>query len=231
MFRPGIYDSPENPVYSRAKKGLEEFAKIPIEIADDLYGFDQIRRFLLRRVEQGRKPGQIPVGLIVIDYMQLISNLSEKQMTREREVSSTSRGLKQLSGELGVPLAVLSSFNRVGLTDGVEPDVYNLRDSGSIAFDAEAVILLHNPSYIPGKPYIPKAVTDYVLIGARQRNGPSFRTPLKFIGKYMQFMTESQYARAFGDISIDKEAPKSSGQMITEARTQEAMWEIDDDDL
>lgn len=233
MFRPGIYDSPDNPIYTRAVEGLGEFAKIPIEIVDSLFGFEQIRRFLLRRIEKSHKPNQRKIGLVVVDYLQLVGpeGTSSNNQSREREVAGVSRGLRKLSAEIGLPIVALSSFNRDNLKEGQVPSTFNLRDSGAIAFDAEAVGLLHNPAYVPGKPYTYRAITDINFIWDRQRNGPTGVVPLKFIGKYMQFMTESQFIKAFGDTSTDRTDPKSTGQLLTEAQNQKNIWDEDDDDL
>jgi replicative DNA helicase len=228
MFRPGLYDAPGAPMYSRAIDGLQTFSSIPISIADKLYSLDQIERHCRRMVEQGVKSG-VEVGAIVIDYMQILSIL-QKTQGRTDEVTKISRGLKVLASEIEKPLIVISNLNRMGLTEGQEPDTFNLRDSGTIAFDAEAVFFLHNPSYVPGKPYEPKEITDMNLILSRQRNGPTGRIPVKLIGPYMQFMTEKTFKMHFGDTSTDKTLPQSTGQKLHNDQAQANMWDTDDDD-
>lgn len=221
MFRPGFYDSQTDKSYSRALDGLKEFGTFPIKIADRLFGLNEIGRHLRRVVEQGLKAGK-PVRYAIIDYLQLIEAESTgKNGTREREVSSISRGLKKLASELGIALIVMSSLNREGLREGQEPTPFNLRDSGALAFDCEALLLLHNPAYVPGKPYEPQQVTDMVMILSRQRNGPTGRIPMKFIGPYMQFMTESQYRKHFKD----KGLPQSIGQAVMEDKEIDSLWD------
>lgn len=228
MFRPGLYDAPGASMYSKAIDGLQSFANIPISIADKLYSFDQIARHCRRMVEQGHKSGKL-VGAIIIDYLQILQVLG-KTMGRTEEVAKISRSLKVLSSELEVPLIVLSNLNRDGLGEGQEPDAKNLRDSGTIAFDAEALFFIHNPSYVPGKPYEPKEITDMNLILSRQRNGPVGRIAVKFIGPYMQFMTTKQYNIHFGDTNTDKKLPQSTGEKMTQEKAMLDMWDTEDDD-
>ena len=222
-FRPGLYDTGTDDTYTRAVEGLKEFAKYPIKIADQLYGMAEIARNLRRVCEQAQKIGK-PVKYAIIDYLQLIEpEGTGKNVNREQEVSKISRALKKLATELGIALVVMSSFNRENLKEGQEPTPFNLRESGALAFDAEAVILLHNPAYVPGKPYEPTPITDMVMILARQRNGPTGRIPMKFIGAYMQFMTESQFRvmSQNGNIPV----PQSMGQAYTEEETHDKLWD------
>jgi replicative DNA helicase len=225
MFRPGF----SGPLYEKAIEEIDEFSKIPITIADSIYGMAQIKHFLRRMVEMGHRTGP-PVGMAVIDYLQIINLDTVKAQSREREVTAISRELKQLSTELDIPLIVMSNLNRMGLTEGQEPDTFNLRDSGSIAFDAEAVMFLHNPAYVPGKPYESQEVTDINLIISRQRNGPTGRIKLKLIGKYMQFMTATEFDRTFGPSSDDKPELKSKGQMMLEQQKIEDVWDEEEDE-
>lgn len=227
MFRPGIYDTSTNPVYSKLQAALEKFKQYPFMVSDSTFILDDIKRYCTRVVENSRKPGQTPVAAIVIDYLQLV-HLGRRTGSRVEEVSLISRELKMLAAELDVPVIVLSSLNRVGMVDGQEPDTFNLRDSGTIAFDAEAVLFVHNPSYKPGKPYESKDVTDMMLILSRQRNGPTGRIPLKLVGSYMSFMTESQYFSAFPNAK--QELPETNGQMHIKEQTGLSLWDEDDDD-
>lgn len=228
MFRPGLFDAPTAPMYSKAIDGLENFAKIPISVADKLYSLDQIARHLRRLVEQGHKNGP-KVGMAMIDYLQILSMIGKTDNPTD-EITKISRGLKLLATELDIPLVIMSNLNRQGLTEGQEPDTFNLRGSQTIAFDAEAVFFLHNPAYHPGKPYTPREITDITLILARQRNGPTGRINLKLIGPYMQFMTEKQFRLHFGDPSKDQGLPQSVGQKRANDQAALDMWDEEDDD-
>lgn len=219
MFRPGFYDSPSDDSFSRAINGLEAFSKFPIKIADKLFGLPEIARNLRRVCEIGLKVGK-PVKYGVIDYLQIMENVAQSKSNREQQVSGISRGLKQLAMELEIALVIMSSLNKENLDQGQEPSPRNLRDSGQLAFDAEALIFLHNPMFVPGKPYEPQQVTDIMMILSRQRNGPMGRIPLKFVGPYMQFMTESEYRKRFKGDGL----PQSAGQAVTEDKEIDLLW-------
>jgi len=226
MFRPGFSDSKEYKAYTNAISGLKDFGKIPIRIADKLRTMSQIRRHFLREIEKGLKTGGVPVELGIIDYLQLIElDGADNNKNRAEVVSRISREIKLLASEADIPLIVMSSLNRVGLTEGQRPDTMNLRESQQLAFDAEAVFFLHNPAYVPGKAYTPQEVTPIDLILARQRNGPTGDIALRFIGPYMQFMTDTQYARHLGDTNTDNPVPKSTGQVIQEKEDLSSLWE------
>lgn len=229
MFRPGFYDTAKDNVYTRAIEGLDAFGKFPFKITDNLFQMDAIARHVSKEVEMGFKDGNTPIGAVLIDYLQLITP-SGSHGNREQQVASVSRGIKMLSNDLDVPIIVMSNMNRVGMAEGQEPDTYNLRESGSLAYDAEAVMFVHDPAYVPGKAYVRPEVADMVLILSRQRNGPTGRIPLKFIGPYMQFMTEPQYLKAFGNQKVDQNVPSSKGQLFEKQAEIENLWEMDDDE-
>lgn len=105
--------------------------------------------------------------LIVVDYLQLMaSELVGRETTREREVAVIARGLKSLAKDMGCPVLALSQLNRAaGETD--EPTLRNLRESGAIEQDANAVWFLHRE-----KPPNAAELTEEVkLIVAAQRSG------------------------------------------------------------
>lgn len=228
MFRPGFRDTPNNHVFTQAMEGLDKFAEFPIKIADGLFSMSQIHRYCTRVAEQGLKEGR-PLGVIVIDYLQLVALDTRKANNREQEVSGISRAVKLLSSELDVPVVIISSLNRAGLSEDNEPDTHNLRDSQMLAYDAEAVMFVHNPAYRVGKPYEAKEITDMVLNVARQRNGPPKRIPLKFIGKYMSFMTEYEFNKHFNN-GLSGDTPQSKGSKEAEQQEIANLWETDDDE-
>ncbi len=85
------------------------------------------------------------LDFIVIDYLQLMSASKEysKSNNENIKVASISKGLKQLAKELDIPVLALSQLNREGGKNGVEPNLTNLRDSGSLEQDADIVLFLH----------------------------------------------------------------------------------------
>lgn len=138
-----------------------------------------------RRVHREHK-----VGLIVIDYLQLISG-TDSRIAREQQISEISRGIKSLAKELNVPIIVLSQLNRESEKESRDPRLSDLRESGSIEQDADVVFLLHRPRKGKAKEEKDSHFTDEVekieLIIAKQRNGPVGVVPLSFIRRFTRY--------------------------------------------
>jgi replicative DNA helicase len=213
MFRPGFYGAE----YERALTSLADFGKLPIKVTDNLRTIPQIRRHCGREV-QGAKPGQ-EVGLIIVDYLQLVglSDHTADWKHRAQEVGAISREVKRMGQELDVPVLAMSALNRDSSREGRRPEIYDLRESGQLEFDAEAIFFLHNPAYVPGKPYQRKDVEDIDLIIAAQRNGPTGDISLKFLSKYMQFMTERDYRSVM-------ETGHETAQVKQQAEDSSPLW-------
>ena len=122
------------------------------------------------------------LGLIIVDYMQLMSGGARKE-NRVQEVSEISRGLKALARELDLPVIALSQLSRAPeqRTDR-RPQLSDLRESGSIEQDADLVMFLYRPEYYQGP--IDKDGNSLEgkaeLIVAKQRNGPTGTVELFF---------------------------------------------------
>jgi replicative DNA helicase len=106
--------------------------------------------------------------------------------SRYGEVSALSRGLKLLSGELGLPLLVVCQLNRNIEHDGGgrAPILSDLRDSGAIEQDADIVIFLHRS--VVTEDQAEQEKTSLIL--AAQRNGPTDRFDIRYIGKFTRFV-------------------------------------------
>jgi replicative DNA helicase len=101
------------------------------------------------RAKCRRLKAQYDIGIIVIDYLQLMTGPVETKGNREQEVSTISRSLKAIAKELNVPIIALSQLNRSVETRGgnKRPQLSDLRESGAIEQDADVVIFIHRPEY------------------------------------------------------------------------------------
>jgi replicative DNA helicase len=139
-----------------------------------------------RRVQR-----QHGLGLVVIDYLQLMSgeNLGRND-NRQQEVSRISRGLKTLAMDLQVPVVALSQLNRgPEQRQDKKPMVSDLRESGSLEQDADIVILLHREDAYEKE--TPRA-GEADLIVAKHRNGPTATITVAFQGHFARFVDMAQ---------------------------------------
>src|SRR5690606_13451134 len=87
------------------------------------------------------------VGLIIIDYLQLMTGDEKRNSNREQEISSSSRGLKKLAKDLNVPVIALSQLSReIEKRTQKVPQLSDLRESGAIEQDADVVMFLYRPA-------------------------------------------------------------------------------------
>lgn len=141
------------------------------------------------RAKARRLKAEHQVGLIVIDYLQLMQGPAKAE-SREREISHISRSLKSLAKELNIPVIALSQLNRaVEARPDKRPQLSDLRESGSIEQDADVVIFLNRPEYYgimkDDNGDSLEGVAE-VIIG-KQRNGPTGTVKLAFIKDYARF--------------------------------------------
>jgi replicative DNA helicase len=101
------------------------------------------------RAKARRLVDKLNVGLIIIDYLQLMSGTGDRNGNREQEISTISRNLKALAKELGIPIIALSQLSRAVETskESKMPQLSDLRESGAIEQDADMVMFISRPEY------------------------------------------------------------------------------------
>jgi replicative DNA helicase len=128
------------------------------------------------------------LGLIVIDYLQLIASVSKGRgaENRQQEVSEISRTLKHLAREMDVPIIALSQLSRgVEQRQDKRPMMSDLRESGSIEQDADIVAFLYRDDYYD-KESEKKNIIEIII--AKQRNGPVGTVELVFLKQFNKFV-------------------------------------------
>lgn len=124
------------------------------------------------------------LAMLVVDYLQLIDGQPRKGEIREQEVARVSRGLKSLAKELAIPVFAVAQLNRATENrEGRKPSMADLRESGQIEADADAVMLMHRPDFYdptdqPGK--------SFVII-PKHRGGRTGTVELAFIKEQQRF--------------------------------------------
>jgi len=167
--------------FSKLSEASGEMAEAPIYI-DDTPGLTVLEM----RTKARRAAHQAPLGLIVIDYLQLIQG-KRTDGNRVQEVSEISRGLKLLARELNVPVIALSQLSRTVESRSPQiPQLADLRESGSIEQDADIVMFIYREAY-----YNPDTerqnITDLII--AKHRNGPVGKVELYFHPERLRFMS------------------------------------------
>ena len=130
------------------------------------------------------------LGLIVVDYLQLMQASSEGE-NRATEISEISRSLKSLAKELKVPVVALSQLSRAveQRTGPKRPIMSDLRESGAIEQDADLILAIYREEvYTPDTPE--KGVAEIIIL--KQRNGPIGTVKLTFLGEYTRFENYAQ---------------------------------------
>ncbi len=168
--------------WTKLSKAMGEMNDCPIYI-DDSPGLSLSElRAKCRRLCMSEKN----LGLVIIDYLQLMEGSGSKRQDRVQEISSISRGLKSIARELKVPVIALSQLSRaVESRQNKRPMLSDLRESGSIEQDADIVMFIYREEYY--NPENHEAKNKAEIIVAKQRNGPTGSVELLFQSNITKF--------------------------------------------
>lgn len=151
--------------WTRAARWVGEWAGAPLYLDDTPgIGLAEVRAKAsrLRRTDD--------LGLLVVDYLQLMSSPSSRSENRQQEVTALSRGFKHLAVELGIPIVLVAQLNRSPeMRADKRPQLSDLRESGSIEQDANVVIMVHRDEYYDKES---PRLGEADLIVAKNRGGP-----------------------------------------------------------
>jgi replicative DNA helicase len=206
-IRRGMIDERE---FAKLVQVSQEMSNIPLHI--DQTGGISVAQLAARARRLKRQKG---LGLLVVDYLQLLTGNKRTGEGRVQEVSEITTGLKALAKELNVPIIALSQLSRqVEQRDDKRPQLSDLRESGSIEQDADVVMFVFREEYyVERKKPSESNVEDMlkwqqemaqvhgkaeVIIG-KQRHGPTGTVALSF---------EAQFTR-FGNLARDYQLPEN----------------------
>ena len=171
------------------KESIQNYSRLPFFIDDQANLTTQDIRSRIKKIlfEQNK------IGVIVIDYLQLLLSSNLKSENRVQELSQITRTLKSIAKEFQIPVIALSQLSRnVENRINKRPILSDLRESGSIEQDADLVLMLYRENYYNPITEKNKKITPAELIIAKHRNGPlgtvelSFQTdPTKFFNTFL----------------------------------------------
>ncbi|CAN5216895.1 replicative DNA helicase [soil metagenome] len=167
-------------------RGVAEVSRAPIWI-DDTAGVTlmEIRAKVRRLASQLNVAGEMPLSLVVVDYLQLMVGQSNRSENRQQEIAEISRGLKVLARDLDVPVLAIAQLSRaVEARHDKRPLLSDLSDSGAIEQDADMVMFLYRDEYYNSESD-DKGIAE-VIVG-KHRNGPTGKVQLAWMEQYTKF--------------------------------------------
>jgi len=168
--------------WGRVSEAMEMLHSAPIDIQDTgVKTIAEIRAMARRFLHRHKN-----IGLIIVDYLQLVTGSGNTQENRATEVGHVSRGLKLLAGELQCPVIALSQLNR-GVEDRPDkrPRMSDIRESGSVEQDADIMMFVYRDEVYTKDACLTPGVAEIII--AKQRNGPTGIVRLKWQPTYTRF--------------------------------------------
>jgi len=175
----------------RLQQGMHELMQAPIFIDDKPANTIMNMRSVIRKLHHNK-----PVGLVVVDYLQLMST-SRNYENMVNQVTEISRSLKGLAKEFNIPVIALSQLSRAVESRGGRPRLSDLRDSGSIEQDADVVMFIHREDKYNEKSE-KKNIVEILI--EKHRNGPTGIVEMYFDDKKTSFLPIEK--NQFGDFQI-----------------------------
>ena len=175
--------------WSLVSDSIMEFGKLNLLIDDGTFEIDAIvnkskavDKYLKKEIENGNEEVK-PLGLIVVDYLQLIA--SGKGANRTLEVGGIVSALKRLSKENNVPVIAISQLNRnLEQRPNKRPNMSDLRESGQIEQDADLILFVYRDEYY-NEDTPDKGIAE--IIGGKNRHGATGTIKTAFIGERVKF--------------------------------------------
>ena len=169
--------------WAKIANGLGRLNEAPLFIDEGSALNSYELRARARRLDRSIEGG---LGLIVVDYIQLMSPLGGPQgENRATEISEISRSLKSLAKELNIPVVALSQLNRnVDSRPDKRPQMSDLRESGAIEQDADVIMFIYR-QVVYSKDPADEGIAEIIV--AKQRNGPIGDVKLTFVGEHTRF--------------------------------------------
>lgn len=174
--------------FQRLQQGMHELMKAPIYVDDKAANSILNMRSTLRRLNTDK-----PIGLIIVDYLQLMGT-AKSYDNMVNQVTEISRSLKALAKEFKAPVIALSQLSRAVESRGGRPRLSDLRDSGSIEQDADVVMFIHREDKY-GENTERNNIVEILI--EKHRNGPTGIVELRFDDKKTSFVSVEK--SEFGD--------------------------------
>lgn len=166
--------------WSRFGHAQNRLANLPLWVDDSKnLPVAELQARALERKQHWARTG-VPLGLVVVDYLQLVKTTARKDRNREQEVAEVSKGLKAMAGVLGCPVLALAQLSRSSEQQGRRPRPSDLRESGQVEQDADGILFLHRDKDTQ------RGCLDVVI--AKQRQGLVTTLSLAWWPRYMRFL-------------------------------------------
>ncbi len=183
---------PQREDWPKLTEAAARLSRLPLWIDDTpaLTLLDLRAKIRRLQAEISRGDAHVPatkLGLVAVDYLQLMQGRRDAG-SREQEISELSRGLKQLAKEMSVPVLALSQLNRAvetRTTKDKRPQLSDLRESGAIEQDADAIFFIYRDFYYFKENADKRNIAEIII--AKQRNGPTGHFETRYTEAYTRF--------------------------------------------